>query len=89
MSPKGASDTIAQSSGSFIVDLAYGETTGVRGLKIEIPAIYMTAAPVELDPGSNDSQEYACEGHARKESESELIEVTVKNDEDEDYVPTS
>jgi len=84
-----ASDLIAKSSGAFIVDLAYGETTGARGLKIEIPAIYMTAAPVELDPGSNDSQEYACEGFARKASESELVTVTVKNDEDEDYAPTS
>jgi len=76
---------VAKSTGALIIDLSYGIGTDVRGLEIEIPAIWHTAAPVELDAGSTDSQAYACEGFARKDPAQELVEVTIKNAEAEKY----
>ena len=74
-------ETIAMSSGALSIDLSYGADTAERGLKVEIPGVYHTVAAVELDSGSTESQEYACEGHARKIAGSELVEVTIKNAE--------
>lgn len=69
--------------GSFIVDLQYGSAAALRELKIEVPALYHTEAPVELDT-ADDKQVYSCKAHAKKASASELITVTVKNAESSD-----
>lgn len=75
-----ASD-IKESSGTLSIDLSYSSGADLRQLKVEIPNVYHTVASVELDANATESQAYACEGHARKVSGAELVEVTIQNGE--------
>jgi len=69
--------------GDITIDLSYGTGSGERELKIEIPKLYYVAA--ELPRGAEPEVIYlSCSARAVKGA-SDIITVTVKNDEDADY----
>ena len=73
-------------AGSIDIDLEYGATTGVKGLKITVPKIIHTQKSIELDAGSDESNAFECEGHAEKGGE-EFVTVVVKNEDSTSYIP--
>lgn len=64
--------------GSLTVDLQYNEGAATRQLKIEIPSLYHTNAPIEIsaEPGVLLAE---CTAVAKKTSADPIIKVTVQN----------
>lgn len=72
--------------GSLKIALEYGETTGVRGLEVDIPNIVHTQRVLELDSGSDETTAFECEGHAFYKVDDGFCEVVVKSNDSTTYV---
>ena len=74
----GTAPGTSPATGSFVVDLAYGVAAAARELKLDIPNVVYTEAPIELN-ADDGRLRYEIKTKGSKAVGSNLINVTVKS----------